>query len=121
MSTSEQAPQTDPSEIDVAPARVSDWMANEPQLQVIDVREPYERDAGHIDGTRHVALAELTAQADTIDRDRPVVFYCRVGSRSDMAAQAFRAGGYDAYSMAGGIARWVAENHPIVPADGHVA
>ena len=66
------------------------------------MRESYERDAGYIEGTRHIALVELSGAAETLDRDRPVVLYCRVGSRSLMAAQAFRASGFEAYSMKGG-------------------
>src|SRR6266702_4032531 len=73
--------------------------------RVIDVRQGYERDAGHIAGTRHIELTELSSQAATVERERPVVFYCRVGSRSLMAAQAFRASGFDAYSLDGGLAR----------------
>ena len=40
------------SEIDLEPERLAGWLAEEPALQVIDVREPYEREAGHIEGTR---------------------------------------------------------------------
>ncbi len=105
-------------EIDVDPEQVSSWLAEDPPAQVIDVRERYERDAGHIDGTRHIELAQLTSEAATIDRERPVVFYCRVGSRSDMAAQAFRASGFEAYSMSGGLARWAREHRPLTPVDG---
>ena len=82
---------------------------------MIDVREPYEREAGHIAGTRHVELVQLSGAADSVDRERPVVFYCRVGSRSEMAAQAFRAAGFEAYSMSGGLVRWASEgarSHP---------
>ena len=104
------------SELEVEPARVAEWIADGEQVQVIDVREPYEWQAGHIDGTRHVELVQLSSQADTIDRERPVVFYCRVGSRSAMATQAFRAAGYDAYSMAGGLVRWAHEGRPLAPA-----
>ena len=43
------------------------------------------------------------------------------GPRSLMAAQAFRASGYDAYSLRGGLARWVDEGHPLSPHDGYVA
>ena len=43
------------------------------------------------------------------------------GSRSLMAAQAFRQAGYEAYSMAGGLVRWRQEGRPIEPVDGHVA
>ena len=45
-----------PEGIEIEPARVADWLAREPTLQVIDVREPYEREAGHIAGTRHIEL-----------------------------------------------------------------
>jgi rhodanese-related sulfurtransferase len=89
--------------------------------QVIDVREPYEREAGHIGGTRHIELERLASNAESIDRDRPVIFQCRLGARSLMAAQAFRRAGYDAYSMAGGVQQWADEGRPLEPEDGHVA
>ena len=92
-----------------------------PDAQLIDVREDYEWDAGRIDGARHIVLGEVAAQAETIDRDRPVVFYCRVGSRSTMAAQAFRRAGYDAYSMDGGLVAWAGKGNPLEPSDGTVA
>ena len=109
------------SEIDVDPARVADWMASQAPPQVIDVREPHERDAGYIEQTRHIPLVELSSQADSIERERPVVFYCRVGARSDMAAQAFRASGFEAYSMSGGLLRWAGEGRALAPEGGHVA
>jgi rhodanese-related sulfurtransferase len=108
-------------DIGVEPAQVADWLAADEGPQVIDVRESYEREAGHIAGTRHIEFASLTAAATTIERERPVVFYCRVGSRSDVAAQAFRGAGFQAYSMSGGLARWTQEGRPLSPADGHVA
>lgn len=88
---------------------------------VIDVREPYEREVGYVEGTRHVELERLASQADTIDRDQPVIFLCRLGSRSGMATQAFRASGYDAYNLRGGITAWVESGLPIAPDGGHVA
>jgi rhodanese-related sulfurtransferase len=111
----------DTTNIEVEPAQVADWLAADGGPRVIDVRESYEREAGHIAGTRHIEFASLTAAATTIDRERPVVFYCRVGSRSDVAAQAFRGAGFQAYSMSGGLVRWAREGRPLSPADGHVA
>ena len=115
----------DTSQIDIDPDQVADWLAENPDPQagpqLIDVREPYEREAGHIADSRHIALVELTAQAATVECDRPVVFYCRVGSRSEMAAQAFRAAGFEAYSMSGGLQRWAEEGRPLSPEGGHVA
>jgi rhodanese-related sulfurtransferase len=107
-------------EIEVTPEHTAEALADG-SAQVIDVREPYEREAGHIAGSRHVALQDLAARADTVDRDRPVIFQCRSGARSLMAAQAFRRAGYDAWSMAGGLELWVAEGREIEPADGKVA
>jgi rhodanese-related sulfurtransferase len=109
------------SELDLDPERVASWIEQDPQLQLIDVREPYEHDAGRIEGALHIELAQLPVQADTIERRRPVVFYCRVGSRSGMAAQALRASGYEAYSMRGGLRRWAQEGRPLVPEGGYVA
>jgi rhodanese-related sulfurtransferase len=121
MSAASKESAQDSAGIEVDPERVSGWMAEEPSPQVIDVRETYEREAGYIAGTRHIALVELTAQAETVERERPVVFYCRVGGRSEMAAQAFRAAGYEAYSMSGGLRRWAQENRPLSPEGGYVA
>jgi rhodanese-related sulfurtransferase len=81
--------------------------------QVVDVREPYEREAGHIDGTSHIEIERLASQAETLDRDRPVIFHCRLGARSLMAAQAFRRAGFDAWSMAGGIQAWADEGREV--------
>jgi rhodanese-related sulfurtransferase len=75
--------------------------------QLVDVRELYEHEAGRIAGARHVELGALAAEAETIDRHKPVVFYCRVGARSAMATQAFAASGWDAYNLSGGIVGWV--------------
>jgi rhodanese-related sulfurtransferase len=112
---------TSATDIDVDPALLAEWLAEDPAPQVIDVRETYEREAGHIAGTRHIELVRLTAEAATVEHERPVVFYCRVGSRSEMAAQAFRAAGFQAYSMRGGLQRWADEGRPLSPEGGHVA
>ena len=97
---------------DLSPARVAEMMEQEAQL--IDVREPYEREAGRIpDDTAHIEMDRLTEQAGSIDRERPVVFYCRTGSRSMLAAQAFRRAGYDAWSMHGGLELWHDRGLPV--------
>lgn len=105
---------------DLSPARVAELMRD--GAQVIDVREPYEREAGRIpDDSAHIELDRLTAEADAIDLERPVVFYCRSGSRSALAAQAFAAAGYDAHNLDGGLKAWVAHGLPLEPAGGRVA
>jgi rhodanese-related sulfurtransferase len=108
-------------QIRIAPERLAEWLTEDPSLQVIDVREPYEHEAGHIAGTRHLELTKLSQGAASIDAERPVVFYCRVGSRSTMAAGAFRRAGYDAYSMDGGLLAWDERGLPLEPDGGTVA
>ena len=110
----------DDASVDVTTEQTADALADD-SAQVIDVREDHEWQAGHIEGARHVPLMSLKAQAQTIDRERPVIFQCKSGGRSTMAAQAFRAAGFRAFSLDGGLERWVAEGRPISPEDGHVA
>lgn len=107
-------------EIDLSPQRVAELL-EAGEVQLIDVREPYEHEAGRIGGARHIELERLASQAETIDRDKPVVFQCRLGIRSAMATQAFRASGFDAYNLDGGIQAWVDAGLPIEPEDGRVA
>ena len=105
---------------DVTPEQV-DQLLQDQDAQLIDVREDHEWDAGRIAGARHVGLQEVAAQAATIDQQRPVVFYCRVGGRSAMAADAFRRAGYEAYSLDGGLEAWAGGGRPLEPEDGTVA
>ena len=106
--------------LEVTPEETAKALA-EDGAAVIDIREDYEVEAGRIAGARHIGLQALPSSAGEIDQGRPVIFQCRSGSRSLMAAQAFRQAGYEAYSMAGGLVRWQQEGRPIEPEDGHVA
>jgi rhodanese-related sulfurtransferase len=107
-------------DVDVSPEWVREHHESG-EIQLIDVREPYEWDAGRLAGARHIELERVASQADTIDRDKPVVFYCRIGARSTMAAHAFRRAGWEAYSLAGGLEAWDDDGLPLEPEGGHVA
>jgi rhodanese-related sulfurtransferase len=110
---------TDP-EHELSPEQVKERL-DRGEIELIDVREQYEWDAGRIAGARHIELERLAGRAQEVPRDRPVVFQCRLGARSAMATQAFRAAGWEAYNMAGGITRWVDRGLPIEPQGGRVA
>ncbi len=79
-------------------------------FQLIDVREPYERDIASIGGDL-IPLAEIIDHADKISRDKQVIVYCRSGKRSASAIQALeQLQGYDnLYNLAGGILAYSAE------------
>jgi rhodanese-related sulfurtransferase len=89
--------------------------------QLLDVRTDREWEVGHIEGATHIDLPELPARVEEIDRNRPVVVYCRTGNRSEMAAAALAAGGYDVVKMDEGMVGWSEAGLPLVPEDGYVA
>jgi rhodanese-related sulfurtransferase len=105
---------------DYTPQRVSELLA-EASIQLIDVRQLYEHEAGRIGGGRLIELGSLSQEASTIDPAKPVVFYCRTGARSAMATEAFTRAGYDAHNMAGGLEAWDAAGLPLEPDGGYVA
>jgi rhodanese-related sulfurtransferase len=105
---------------ELSPARVAELLRDD-EIQLVDVREDYEREAGHVAGSLHLPLAELTAAAPTIDQGRPIVFVCRVGARSSMAAWSFARAGYDAHNLEGGMLAWAAAGLPLEPEGGVVA
>lgn len=107
-------------ETDYTPRQVAELLSAG-QVQLIDVRQRHEYEAGRIAGGRLIELADLPAQAQTIDPQRPVIFYCYSGGRSAMATQALRQAGFDAHNMAGGMVAWEAQGLPMEPEDGHVA
>jgi len=104
---------------DYSPTQVWQLLADA-NVQLIDVRQADEHKAGHIAGSRLIELADLPVQAATIDRDRPVILYCRSGARSAMATEALVQAGYDAHNMSGGMLEWDAAGLQMEPSDGHV-
>ena len=69
---------------------------------IIDVREAYEYERGHIKGAINIPLSELRERIDEIPRDKPVYLHCRTGQRSYNAALALQNRGYhNVYNITG--------------------
>ena len=88
---------------------------------LVDVREAFERAAGHADGALGIAKADLecTPQEMLADCDVEILLICQGGMRSMRAAQSLQAYGYtNVTSVAGGTTRWIAEGLPITKPDG---
>jgi len=83
--------------------------------QLIDVRSEHEWEAGHIPGALHLPLPELAQRTEEIDKERPVVLYCRGGTRSTMATDALGEAGYDAAKLEEGIVGWAGAELPLEP------
>jgi len=89
--------------------------------QLVDVRAGHEWDAGHIAGAAHLPLDELAGRTGELDPERPVILYCRGGSRCEMATEALTEAGFDAAKLTEGIVGWSAAGLPLEPDGGYVA
>ena len=62
-------------------------MADDPELQVVDVRDPQEWKAGHLDGSVHCYVPDVADGLPAgLDAQKPVWLVCRTGNRSSIAA-----------------------------------
>jgi rhodanese-related sulfurtransferase len=83
------------------------------QLQLVDVRDKSEWDAGHIEGAVNIPEEDFDDRVDELDRSRPVVTVCRAGTRSADAAEWLRGQGFEAESLDGGMLSWKWAGLPI--------
>jgi len=78
-----------------------------PDLVVIDVREPFEWDEGHIEGALHVPMSEALARKELVPADRPKAVVCAGGLRSSTVISALsRAGLTNWFNVIGGMTAW---------------
>lgn len=74
---------------------------------LIDVREPWEYEAGHVRGAVLIPLGQVVQRVQEVPRDQTVYVICQSGSRSAKATQWYRQQGIDAVNVAGGTKAWV--------------
>ena len=65
-------------------------------LEILDVRDSHEWEAGRIDGARHLPMREVPAHLSELPGDRTIVAVCRSGNRSGKVAEYLRANGLSA-------------------------
>jgi len=84
------------------------------ELEIVDVRGLSERDEASIPGSRYSFLGKLLDNADQFGGDKTVVFQCRTGGRSVIAASiAQRAGATNVVNLDGGIEAWKKAGLPV--------
>ena len=98
--------------IDAAQARK---MVDGGEAKLIDVREPDEWEEGHAPQARHVPLQSFLAEPDKyVQAGEDVVFMCRSGQRSAVAAEMAAAVGVErTYNLEGGILDWQERGYPV--------
>lgn len=84
---------------------------------VLDVREPHEWAAGHIEGAQHIPLGQVSARAAEVPSGEVFVI-CKMGGRSAQATAILGQGGKQVVNVAGGMTAWAAAGKPMVSETG---
>lgn len=95
-----------------------DVTASTEPLHLLDVRDGWEWDAGHIEGATHIPMQELGARLDELPRDAHIVTVCRSGARSGQVAAAMANAGFQVDNLDGGLQAWAAAGKDLVASDG---
>lgn len=89
---------------------------------VLDVREPEEWVAGHIDGAVHVPMNQvpdrIAHQPGPLSPETPIVVVCKVGSRSAHVTAWLNRNGFDAVNLDGGMLAWAGSGRPMICENG---
>lgn len=89
---------------------------NQDTAVIIDVREDSEVRNGKIKGAKHIPLAQIKTRLVELEsaKTKPVLVYCRSGSRSSHACALLSKAGFENVSnLAGGITAWESANLPV--------
>jgi adenylyltransferase/sulfurtransferase len=91
----------------ITPVQLKELIDNETDFQLIDTREEYEHADFNIGGVLF-PLAEITKHLTEIEKDKPVVLYCRAGVRSQIAIQRLlqKFPFQNLYNLTGGTEAW---------------
>jgi rhodanese-related sulfurtransferase len=93
-------------------------VSRQEELFLLDVREPAEWRAGHIEGSVHIPMSQLGLRQEELPTDRTILAVCRSGNRSGMVTQALQRAGYEAENLDGGVLAWLSDGLQLVDGDG---
>ena len=92
------------SEVVLVQARDWETWSRDHDAVIIDVREPFEWAMGTLPGAELIGLGSLFANLNELDRSRAILFVCRSGNRSGVAAELFVRHGFDEVAnLTGGL------------------
>jgi len=99
---------------DITSREAKSLLEKNSRVFLLDVRTPDERRQGYIAGSTLISIDAVEKRIGEIPRNRPVLVYCAVGSRSGVVAQALARQGYgEVYNMKDGIVGWYRNGFPI--------
>nr|WP_145164894.1 rhodanese-like domain-containing protein [Paenibacillus terrae] len=88
------------------PQEVASRLNHGEKLYMLDVREPEEWAAGHLEGAKHIPLGQLTGRLHELDKSKEIIVICRSGNRSGLACELLSEKGFDVVNMTGGMNDW---------------
>ena len=102
---------------EITATELNDLIKNNPEAQIIDVREPFEVEIARIPNTKLIPLGEVVNRAKEIDASRTAIIHCKAGGRSAKAIEALQNAGYKGklLNLKGGITAWSDEVDENVP------
>jgi rhodanese-related sulfurtransferase len=106
-------PKTDESFL-ASPATFEKLLQDE-NAQLVDVRTPEEYAEGHLKNALNIPISfdNFESQLEILDKNKPVLVYCRMGGRSAKAAAKLKELGFTTISdLDGGITSWEKEGNP---------
>lgn len=87
-------------------------------VQVLDVRQLSEWDAGHLENSLLIPLKGLADNLSVLTKQQVILAVCRTGVRSQTAVDLLRSEGFDAENLEGGLQALNASGHPLVTSEG---
>lgn len=89
-----------------------------PDSVILDVREDYEWEAGHVEGALHIPLEQLPERLGELDPDVDLNVLCRTGGRSFRATTWLNQNGYSAFNVLGGMGAWFEADKEMISDNG---
>ena len=95
-------------DLEITVNQLKQQLASEHPPLLLDVREPWEYQTAHIDGSKLMPMNEVPGRAfQELDEDQPIAVLCHHGARSLSVANWLQQQGFaKAQSVAGGIDHW---------------
>jgi len=100
----------------VTPAELQE-LSKMDDVQLVDVRTPEEYEEGYIEGFRNIDFLDdsFDEEIEKLDKNKPVVVYCRSGKRSSSCTKKMIEKGFvKVYDLDGGITKWMSEGNDVV-------
>ena len=85
---------------------------------ILDVREPYEFEPGHVPGAVHIPVDDIPARFQELDPDEDYYVLCRSGGRASRIAGWLTSQGFSAILVAGGYGEWLNAEKPLESSTG---